>query len=470
MAIVLSLCVAYVAYCLGTNPAGPLTTPDSFHYLNATPIVPLGYPAFLKITGAGGAIVVQPILFGAALAFLGREIVRHTHSTLLAVVTIAGIMALPQLRGFHASILSESLFLTLSIVFLALAVRFTYHPTWHLMVLIAITIGLDATVRRTAVAFVPVMVFMVLLQRDRLRGSQAVGPVSLAQGKPAFFLVAALAPIGVILGAEQAVAPIVHGGHPSSLMGRHMFAKAALLDAPPAARTNDPVLDGLNQHLETMYQPIRTVLAEAPREIRGVLSIYYETCLQGGCADRSRDLMPSLDEADQTRTMGTAGLARIRRAPLAFLDLTALNYESLWTVDRLRYPGRAEALTAFVAAHRPMPYELVALSLKPEYVMEFQPSPRVRYMQWVMNAIAFWTAALAILGLYAALRSPRLPPIFAVAATAALCAHAGLLLTAVLAAGFSRFMQGLWPSIVVATVLGAWSLATEARRRRGKVF
>ena len=47
MAIVFSLCAAYVAYCLGTNPAGPFTTPDSDHYLNASAIVPLGYPVFL---------------------------------------------------------------------------------------------------------------------------------------------------------------------------------------------------------------------------------------------------------------------------------------------------------------------------------------------------------------------------------------------------------------------------------------
>src|SRR6478609_9241205 len=144
MLIVFSLCAAYVAYCLGTNPAGPLTTPDSIHYLNASPIVPLGYPLFLKLAGARGAIVVQPIVFGAALALLGREIVRHTRSTLLAIAVLAGIMALPQLRDFHASILSESLFLTLSIVFLALSVRFTYHPAWQFMVLLALTAGASA--------------------------------------------------------------------------------------------------------------------------------------------------------------------------------------------------------------------------------------------------------------------------------------------------------------------------------------
>ena len=113
MLIVFALCGAYAVYCLATNPAGPITTPDSLHYLNMTPIVPLGYPLFLKLTGARGAIVVQPILFSAALAFLGREIIRATRSTWLAVAVVAGTMIVPQIRDFHASILSESLFLSL---------------------------------------------------------------------------------------------------------------------------------------------------------------------------------------------------------------------------------------------------------------------------------------------------------------------------------------------------------------------
>src|SRR4030095_5531267 len=162
MKIVFALCAAYVAYCLGRNPAGPFTTPDSIRYLEAWPMYSLGYPIFLKISGARGAIVVQPILFGAALAFLGSEIVRLTRSTWLAVAVVIGSMALPQIREFHASILSESLFLSLLIVFLAFSVRFAYPPTWHLMVLVATAAGLNATVRRTAFALLPVMLLMVL--------------------------------------------------------------------------------------------------------------------------------------------------------------------------------------------------------------------------------------------------------------------------------------------------------------------
>jgi len=224
MAIVLTLCAAYVAYCLGTNPAGPFTTPDSIRYLEAWPMYALGYPIFLKIAGARGAIIVQPVLFGAALAFLGSEIVRVTRTTWLAIAVVIATIALPQIREFHASILSESLFLSLLVTFLALASRFSRVPTWHLMVLIAVTAGLAGTVRRTGFALVPVMLVMVLLERHRLKAPQA-----------ALSFVAALAPFFVIVGAEQAIAPIMHHGHTSSLMGRHMFAKAALIDAPLAA-------------------------------------------------------------------------------------------------------------------------------------------------------------------------------------------------------------------------------------------
>ena len=70
---------------------------------------------------------------------------------------------------YHASILSESLFLSLLVVFLGLSIRFAHYPTWRLMVLVAITVGASAVVRRTGFAFVPVMLVMVLLQRQRLR-------------------------------------------------------------------------------------------------------------------------------------------------------------------------------------------------------------------------------------------------------------------------------------------------------------
>lgn len=455
MAVVYALSAAYAIYCLVTNPAGPITTPDSIRYLDMWPNYPLGYAFFLKLTGEKGAIIAQPLLYAAALAFLGREIVLRTRSTALAAAVLIGSMALPQIREFHASILSESLFLSLLVMFLALAVRFMEAPGWKTMAALAIVAGVATMVRRTGLAFVPVMVVMILMERR------------LVSGRVLHFFVAALTPFVVILGIDQVAMRAIHGDNASSLMGRHMFAKAALIDAPPSAKATlrtppatDIVRQGLDHQLENTFAPIREMLASAPPHVRAVLSLYYETCLQGGCADEARAATGEPTEARQTALMGSVGLARIGRAPWDFLQLTWMHYGSLWTVNRLRHPDIAADLNAFLATHRPLPYEELAMSLGPDRKMEFSGSQIVRYAQYAFFAIAFLTAALAVVGLIAAVIGFRLPTALGAAAVSAITLHAGLILTALLAAGFTRFLLGLWPAIVVALGLGAHFVIT----------
>jgi hypothetical protein len=374
------------------------------------------------------------------------------------VAVVAGSVALPQVREFHASILSESVFLSLLVVFLALAVRFMHAPAWQTMITLAIVAGVAATVRRTGYAFVPVMLVMILLQRRALPGH--IGRL----------FIAALAPVVVVLAVDQAAMRAVHGDNASSLMGRHMFAKAALIDAAAATATPgqapDAVRRDLDNYLEQRFAPIRQMLASAPSPVRAVLSLYYETCLQGGCADEARAATRESTEAGQTRVMGSAGLARIGRAPLNFLALTWMHYKSLWTVNRLRHPEIAADLNAFLAAHRPLPYEELAMALGPDRKMEFAGSEIVRYAQYAFAAIAMVTAALAMLGVMAAVAGSRLPATLAAAAISAIALHSGLILTALLAAGFTRFLLGLWPALVLALALGAYSLKPQGTPRR----
>ena len=224
---------------------------------NASPIVPLGYPFFLKIVGARGAIVAQPILFGAALAFLGREIVRLTRSTWLAVAVVAGSMLLPQIREFHASILSESLFLSLLVVFLALSVRFAYHPTWHLMVL-------DRHDRRPQRHRSPHR----LRARAGHAGDGAAGapPAARARSRRSFF-VAALAPFLVDRRrraggrAGRARRPLIEPDGPSHV--RQGGADRCAARAPPAA-SRSGAGRARSASASTTTRRFATFLASAP--------------------------------------------------------------------------------------------------------------------------------------------------------------------------------------------------------------
>ena len=84
-ATVVGACAGYAAYCLFVGSAGIRTSPDSVFYLSFSPIVPTGYPVFLRLLGAEGAVVVQPLVFAASLAWLGLEIVRQWSSLALAL-------------------------------------------------------------------------------------------------------------------------------------------------------------------------------------------------------------------------------------------------------------------------------------------------------------------------------------------------------------------------------------------------
>jgi hypothetical protein len=111
-----------------------------------------------------------------------------------------------------------------------------------------------------------------------------------------------------------------------------------------------------------------------------------------------------------------------------------------------------------------MPFERMAFSLEPDQPFTFAPSARVRYMQWGVTALAIWTAILAAIGIVAIARPSRFPPLLVFASIAAFAAHGGLLLTALLAAGFSRFTLGLWPAIVTAAAAGVAALLQQRVR------
>ena len=447
MAIVAALAAAYAIYCLVTMPAGPLTTPDSVHYLSFSPIVPLGYPLFLKVVGARGAMFAQPLLFSAALVWLGRETLRSTRSSSLAVLVVAASMALPQVTAFHASILTESLFMSMLIAILAVIVRFIREPSMPLIVAMAAMAGANATVRRTGYALLPVLLLLILQQRHRLDRRTAIR-----------YLAAALLVFALIPGAEHFSAPAFHGGYTSSLMGRHLFAKAALIEAPLDSAHGDSLREALEDQLHRVYAPIRDLLARAPLDVRAVLTIYYETCLQGACAESARALMPESNEAEQTRALGEVGLRRIIRGPIGFARLTALHFGSLWTVDRLRHPSTSVALTDFINSNRPLPFEREAMRIDPGVPASFDGAEYVRYVQLAFYALAAFTGLLAAIGLIATLTGTRLSSDLSVACIAALAAHGGLLLTALLAAGFSRFLIGLWPAVTTAALFGAQAL------------
>ena len=150
---------------------------------------------------------------------------------------------------------------------------------------------------------------------------------------------------------------------------------------------------------------------------------------------------------------------------MAFARLTATEYAALWTPYKQHHPDAAPALNALITAGRPLPFEWEAFRLRVADAPAFEPYPIVRWLQPIVRTLGWLTGGLAVLGLTAAIRGREQSPPLAVACLAAVAAHAGLLLSAVFAAGIARFIVALWPAITTATLFGGWSAYTSASDR-----
>jgi hypothetical protein len=456
--VVIALCALYALYCLLSMPPGPVTAPDSSGYLAASPIHVLGYPAFLKIVGARGAMIVQPLVFATALASLGIETLSLTSSVLLSAAVVAASVLIPELTTYHYSVLTESLFMSGMIAFLASLVGFVREPSYSRLVRSAVIAALTAILRRTGLAFLPVVPIMVLMCWRRWAAPRlAIVPVMAL-------------PMLVIIGGERVVAMAVHGDRVTSLMGRHLFAKAALIDAAPvSSQSPDPHRARLDRDLDLTYAPIRELLSSAPASVRAVLLLYYETCLQGPCVSDLGTTSAAFTDKAVNDLLEQAGRARMRRAPLGYAALTATEYRSLWTAFRLRHPGTVPQLNAFIAANRTLPFEVEAFKVGPLDALEFQASNAVRFVQPFVVALGALTGLLALAGLAAAVAWRVSSPALIVACLAALTAHGAALLSVLFAAGIGRFMLSVWPAVTTAALFAAWwlkSLVLDLRQPR----
>ena len=454
-ATVLGACASYAAYCLFVGSAGIRTSPDSVFYLDFSPLYPAGYSLFLRLLGAQGAVIVQPLLFATALGWFGLEILRQWSSLPLALSAMAGCVAVPGLAVLHASIQTESVFMSCEITILALVTRFIRQPELRTAAIAAVVAGLASTVRNAGYVFLPVLLLMVILHWRRLRS-----PV-------AFITAIALPVIGLIAG-ERAVTHAVNGDQATSLLGRHMFAKAALIDAPRATPPLDPARTVIDDHLAVDFARIRQAIAEAPPSIQSLLTVYYETCLEGPCARQMRDTaMGSLPEATQNAMLANIALARIAQAPLNFARLTIRHYVALWVAYKQAHPNTTPILNEFLATHRPLPYEALAFSWRdPNRALQFEADERVRLLQPVVIAAAWITGALAVIALFYGTLRRMPPPLLAVASLSSLAAHAGVLFSATFAPGISRFTVSFWPAVMTGLVFAFWTLVVRGKRLR----
>ena len=422
---------------------------DSESYLTFSPIRTAGYPLFLNLTGAQGALIAQPALYAAALGYFALESYRLSGNLLFAAVLALAVAVNPEFNAFHAVIMTESLSGSLLLVFLGATIRYVRRPDVRAAALLSIIAGLSAAVRPGAYALLPVVVLMLFMTRRRFDAMRRA------------IIVAAVGPMLVLVAGERLYTGWMHGEAATSLAGRHFYAKAAMIDAPAAVAGSDTARNVLVRALNERFAPVRALIAAAPSaDIRRVLVVHYESCAQYGCVQDLRNQAGGSEVALNVLAL-RIGFERIAQAPLAYGALTWTHLSSMWVLYSQSHPDLSPAYAAFIAAHRPLPLEAKV----PGLLDATARGPIAAVARPLFIAIGIATGLLAVLGVLTAMRGGA-GPLLSVALLSALTAHLTLMLTALVGLGLVRYMIAVWPAITAALGFGAWWLLQTVLSRR----
>lgn len=438
-AIYLLAALAYGLWFTANPVDTPLTQPDSAGYLAFSSSRTAAYPIFLKMVAwlsgdVGNVVYAQLWIYVAAIAVLGRAVHSVTGSHILAAGVVAATMINPEINEYHFVILTESLFISLMVLILALVIRFTHQRRWQTLALISFLIGLAIAVRPVGYGLLTVVAAIGVLFWSDVRANRRT------------MLAAAILPAVAVMLLEYAVYAGHHGLVRESLAARHIFAKSGLV----ATRGRNPYPAGhpyreLWRMLEIDLEPVRALIAGAPNfAARNLLLDNYEVYLQYQFAGNA--IARAADRAGRTtgEVMADIGRARLIKAPGAYLGLVADHFRGVWTVYASRHPGAVAAVNAYLEANRPLPYEAAGGALAKPIVV-YPPARFIQPALLILGAMTF----LAMTWLVAWYVRRRRSRALTIAGLAALMVNANFLLVALAGLGIPRYTVAMWPAIIV---------------------
>lgn len=432
---IIPCCIAIAVWWL--HPQIAFDT-DSPRYMAASPMRTATYPLFLRATYGPALLPIQLLLFAAALSWLAL----YSSKFLSWVVSAAMVLAMaanPYVWQLQGTVMSEALTTPLLTIIVGCLLGFTATNRPSLAIIAGLLCGIATTARPSLFPLILTPLCAVWIGRTLpARGWLCV-----------VILVAFMVPIAI----ERLYSHAVHGAELTSPMGRQLFMKAAVIDAPPSAmNSTDPLDRELVQELNNDYAPVRRLLdTTKDRDVRLILLTNYEGCAGWGCFTNvwARFGVP---EAELHRHLFRIGLARLESNPLGYLKLTASEYPKMWLLHQRKLPTIAPKYNAFLANERPIPFQR-------ELGEEGQPTPASQQKRILfINRVAFATigllAALMTIGFAFWRRQPR--------ARAALCLLLGtqgvLIFSAFVGSGLVRYAMGMWPTVIAAELLGIVAL------------
>ncbi len=459
--------LAYVIVTLLMPRVTPLIASDSLTYLGFSAFRTALYPAFLYLCRSAGLSLsqvtgVQLALFATALSYLLVVLMRNGFPKALLAIMVALMAGNVLFSSFHRAILSESLFLSLTLLAIAWWIEYLRSMRIGWLMAAALALGLMIGLRPAGLGLLPLHLAAVWIRRPKVSDRWLA------------LLFAAL-PLAVGAGGERLIYYSVQGATTASIAPNLLFGKAAMLIRPDMrfSGRHAATFEALARELDALYAPVQRYVAEAPTfAVRVQLSAIYEGQAQFSV------MTEQLAAAAQRARIGEAQLRDmfsrqvIGQNLLGYLKLTLVNEIGQWSVMGRRFPPTARALSAYADAHPGMTLggAIPAAALHP-------PPQAAAWVVYPGFLIAGLVSLILAVALIAFIARPALAASFPVFCLLIACFLSAMcqsytLFVSLVNVWTPRFLMGVFPQIAVIALCLVTALLlrflVSARRHAGE--
>ena len=284
---------------------------------------------------------MQLAIFSAALAYLLISLLRAVFPRWLLAIFVAMLAGNVLFSSFHRSILTESLYFSLSTVAVGLWIDYFRHARLHFLLALGLVLGVMIGVRPAGLGLLPLLVVTVWLKRPQNLPTWAL-------------LLAAALPILVGMGTEKLIYRMAHGSVQDSTAKNLAMGLSAMLIKPDMTFSGPHAaeLNAMGAQLYKKYQPVHRYLEAAPSlPVRTQLSAAYE--IEG----QFNAFGTEIDDAARRTGMSAAeleielGKQIVLRNLRGYLELTLVNQFGQWSVAAKNFPPTARLLAAYADAN-----------------------------------------------------------------------------------------------------------------------
>ena len=431
----------------------PLMEGDSSSYLEMSPVRAVTYPLFLSLLDffhlpIQSVVWIQLAIYLGAVGYLFFALRTAIPESWLSGVIAISASTTPFYVSFHGQILTESFWMSLLVFLIGLVVKHRITPHYINLVGASFLVGGLVILRPVGWAFVPFILLVALY-------------FPLPKKKVIKTILVVLAPLLIAVSAEHFTTKQIHGSAISSLFPKHIFAKAALIDADiPEKLLNNLNQVSLHRELEYDAASVREFIASSPdSSIRRVITRNYEVFFQ-------YRFLKALPESKMTATVSDkvlmrTGMERISFGVVNYIILSLRNYVAQWHWFDASHPFNYQKLNKFIEQNRPLPFD--------EHMTELTAYNSALKIAWVLRPLAklggFLTGFLAIVGLYNFVRGRQMLNLLSLSCFFAIALHGYVALVALTGIPIPRYLVVVWP--LMACSLG-FGLAELLSRLKGE--